>query len=266
MCPRALRENPAKSSHVHPSGPEHSPRRQALHSAAVFTEREALRVDLGDHDTRAGANAQPDERSLGVGREALGERHQHAWGAIQKKDPRLGGIDRAEVMLERFAGDFAERAREFYPCWAGANHHECQPGPPLVYIGCALGGFERVQNLVPDGRGFFHALQAGREDAPLIVAEIEALRSGCDNQRVVVERRAVVKDHFACPRIQVRDIAQQDARIFLPAENTAQRCTHIAGREGARGHLIEQRLEEMKVAAVEKGDLDRRLPQRPRGV
>jgi hypothetical protein len=42
-------------------------------------------------------------------------------------------------------------------CWTGAHDDECQPPAPLNRIGYPLGDLERVEDLVPDIYGFFHA-------------------------------------------------------------------------------------------------------------
>ena len=59
---------------------------------------------------------------------------------------------------------------------------------------------------------------------------------------------------------------EQDAGVFLVAEDGAQRGADIAGRKGAGGHLVKEGLKEVKIAAVEQGDLHGGVTQRAGGV
>ena len=43
-------------------------------------------------------------------------------------------------------------------------------------------------------------------------------------------------------RIDIDDLTQQDARIFLAAQHAAQRGGNLAGRQGACRDLVQQRL------------------------
>src|SRR5205085_1800922 len=47
---------------------------------------------------------------------------------------------------------------------------------------------------------------------------------------------------------------EKHLHVLIRAENGADRLGDIAGREDGRGHLIEERLKEVVVAAVEDGD------------
>jgi hypothetical protein len=47
-------------------------------------------------------------------------------------------------------GDLGECPGKFHPSWPRADDHKSQPAAATVGIGLALGGFERVENLMPD--------------------------------------------------------------------------------------------------------------------
>src|SRR5262249_47410668 len=51
--------------------------------------------------------------------------------------------------------------------------------------------------------------------------------------------------------------AQQHLRILLPAQHAAQGSRYFAGRERAGRHLVEERLEQMKIAAIDQRDVHR---------
>jgi hypothetical protein len=52
------------------------------------------------------------------------------------------------------------------------------------------------------------------------------------------------------------NLTQQNPGVLLASERRAERRCDISRREPSRGDLIEQRLKEMKIAPVEKGDFD----------
>jgi hypothetical protein len=95
------------------------------------------------------------------------------------------------------------------------------------------------------------------------VAEVLRLGPRREDQCVVGDR-AVREQHLARRGIEARDLGEQHPGVLLSAQNPAVGRRDVGGREAAGGHLVEQRLEHVEVAAVEHGDLDRRLPQGPR--
>jgi hypothetical protein len=56
---------------------------------------------------------------------------------------------------------------------------------------------------------------------------------------------------------------QEHRGVGLRAEDVANRRRDLALGQDAGRHLVEQRLEEVMVGAVDDGDLDLRVPQRP---
>ncbi len=89
-----------------------------------------------------------------------------------------------------------------------------------------------------DGRSFLDGLQAGRPLAPGVVAVIGCLRAGRHDEGVVYKGRTVPQDDAFHVRINVNRFSEQDAGIFLPAQDTAERSGDFAGRERACGDLI----------------------------
>ena len=62
--------------------------------------------------------------------------------------------------------------------------------------------------------------------------------------------------------VDVDDLAEHDPRVALAAQHVADRRGDVALGEHARGDLVEQRLEEVVVGAVDHHHLDRRAAQR----
>ena len=117
----------------------------------------------------------------------------------------------------------------------------------------ALGAFEGQQQAAADLGGVLDGLQAGRDGFPLVVAEIVVGGAGGDDQRVV-GHFAVAQDDLAVGGVEIDDFAEQDFGVAIVLEHDPQGRGDFAGREPAGRHLVEQRLEEVEVAAVDQGD------------
>jgi hypothetical protein len=58
---------------------------------------------------------------------------------------------------------------------------------------------------------------------------VRALRTRGDDQRIIFEAGAVREPDALGKRIEIDDLTQQDARIFLATQDAAQRCRNLAG-------------------------------------
>ena len=97
---------------------------------------------------------------------------------------------------------------------------------------------------------------------PFRVSEIKVCRAGSHNQRVIGNPRAILQLHLAGRGINLSHLTQQHAGIFLPVQNVAQRGGDLTGRKCSGSHLIEQRLEEMKIPPVDQRQVHVRPLQR----
>src|SRR6185437_13280479 len=66
--------------------------------------------------------------------------------------------------------------------------------------------------------------------------------------------------------IDRRDFAEQYVGVFLAAKEPADRRGDVGRREHRRRDLVEQRLEDVMIRAVDDGDIDGRVLERARGV
>ena len=197
--PSARSQHAAKRAHVHAAGPKHGLGRKPLGGSGRPWYVTPSASTVSTMHSSQSEHAQPRQRLLGARREVFGIRHEEAGGGIEDEDARFFGIDRAEFVFQRVAGDFPERPGQFHAGGAPAHNREGEPGAALLGIAHALGGFERVENLVPDGGGFFHALQAGGPLLPLVVAEIGTLGTGGHDERIVGKRSAIAEPDRAAP-------------------------------------------------------------------
>src|SRR3984885_5546758 len=88
--------------------------------------------------------------------------------------------------------------------------------------------------------------------------------TGGDDQGVVIQC-AIAEDDAAVCGVNVDGFAQQHLRVFLFAQNLAQRAGDVRGGKRAGGDLVKQRLKKMIIAAVNQGHLDGAIFQRLRG-
>ena len=86
---------------------------------------------------------------------------------------------------------------------------------------------------------------------PLGVSEVARLGSESDDQ-VVITEHTIFEVHL--PRIQIDagHFIHQGGDVFLRGQNTPQRLRDFRHGQTRGGHLIEQRLEEMMVPAVDQ--------------
>ena len=194
-------------------------------------------------------------------REVRREGWQHAVLAFDQQDSGFSRIDVMEIAPQRVVGDFAQRAGQFDAGRAAADDHEGKPGVALRGVRLALGLFKSQQNAAADFGGVFDGLQPGRQRLPLVVAEIVMRGAGGDHQ-IVIGPLAIGQDHAAVGDIEIHHLGKQHFRIVMAAQDDAQRRCDLARRKPAGGHLVKQRLEEMKIAAIDDGEHERSLPSR----
>jgi hypothetical protein len=145
---------------------------------------------------------------------------------------------------------------------SAADEHESEELALPHRIGFAFGSFERQQDAPPDRDGVFERFQPRRERLPLLVAEIRMARAARYNQVVIVEHGAVGQLDSTRGDIDARRLAEEHAYVSGPPQNPPDRRGDITWRERRRGDLIQQRLKDVMVAAIEQRDLDVGLSQR----
>ncbi len=92
------------------------------------------------------------------------------------------------------------------------------------------------------------------------MSEIVIHSPGRQNQGVE-RNRAVVHHERSRREIDSRNLAKHDQSVGLSAQDRADRLSDIGRREGRGCDLIEQRLKQMVVVAVDDQQIDRRTAQ-----
>src|ERR1035441_3009240 len=173
--------------------------------------------------------------------------------ALDEHDGGLARVDVAEVVAQGVVGDLAERAGQFDAGGAAAHDDEVQPGAARGGIRLALGALESEEEAAADRGGVFDGFEARRDGFPLVVAEVVVSGSGGNDQGVVGDC-AIAQDDAAVGHIEVDGFAEEHFGVAIVLEHDTQGGGNFAGREPAGGHLVEQGLEEVEVAAIDQCD------------
>ncbi len=215
---------------------------------------------LGHH-----LHAAPGELIGGASRKLRHVAAQHPVAGIDQDDPGLARINGAEIAAERFAGDLAERSRQLHAGRAAADNDEGEQRRPLFRVSFPFGGFEGEKDLAAHLQRIVDIFQPRREWRPLVMSEVGMTGPGGENQ--IVERYdAIREDHLLVGEIDAGHFGQLGGRVRLLAEDRADRVGDISRRKRRRRHLVQQRLKEMIVLAIDDGDLHRRITERFGGV
>ena len=132
-------------------------------------------------------------------------------------------------------------------------------------IALALRPFEGQQHAPADVERVFERLEAGRGRPPLIVTEVRVRRAGRDDEKVVAQR-TIGECESLDRRIDRDHICEQHLGVALATQDPADRRRDVTRRQRRRRYLIQQRLEDVMVAAIDERDLHGRPPERPRGI
>ena len=137
--------------------------------------------------------------------------------------------------------------------------------PALGFRGRRLGQLERREDPPSQVEGVVDRLHREGVLGELVVSEVRGRRSGGDDQAVVGqrERRSQRPDGDDRPALEIEagDLGQLDADVLVLAQDSPERRCDLALREDSRRDLVEQRLEEVVVRAVDERDLDVAFPK-----
>jgi hypothetical protein len=82
------------------------------------------------------------------------------------------------------------------------------------------------------------------------------VRAAGDDQRVVGQG-ALGQVNLAAFDVEAHHLGEQHANVALAPEDRAERICDLAGRQRAGCDLVRERLEEVEVAPVDEGQIDR---------
>ena len=263
----ALRQLGAERRAGDAGGPDDGPRGDALARAAGrAVEGDAVGVDR--RDLRLGPHL--DAEALELGPRALrlrgDEAAEDARRALEQDHARSLRVDAAELAVERVLRDLAHRPRHLDAGRAAADDDEGEPGIALRVDGRALGALEGADDAGADLEGVGERLQPGRVALPFVVAEVAVGRARGDDEVVPGDRLAAVEHDRVRGDVDAAHLGLQDrqvAALHLVAQRVTDRRAHRRRAQAGGGDLIQQRLEQVMVGAVDERDLERLLRERP---
>jgi hypothetical protein len=185
---------------------------------------------------------------------------QHPVEALDEQDSRGRRVDPPEVAAQRVVRDLAERACKLDARRAATDDHERHPLALRGLVALALRGLERDEDPAPDLGRVVDGLEARGERRPPVVAEVRERRARRDDERVVRDRAAVGEGRLAPIDVDPDCLAEQHRGVPLAPQHRAQRLGDLARRQRTRGDLVQQRLEEVVVLAVDERQVDTLVP------
>jgi hypothetical protein len=185
-------------------------------------------------------------------------------GCLDQDDAGGTGIEAPVVALQRPPRELGDLPGELDTGRPRAHHDERQPGSALLDLGFELGHLERPEDPSAQLQRVIDRLHARFVHRELGVTEIRLSRPGSHDQTVIRNTHAFLdrlEHHLTGPDIDVHDFAQQRPRIALVTQHFPERRRDVSLRQDARRHLVEQRLEQVVVRAVNDRDVHRSRPQ-----
>jgi hypothetical protein len=225
--------------------------------------RDASIVDVSYRRIRDYLDAQPLQLPPRAHRRFRRHRGQHLGARLDQHDTRLAGVDSSKITLEHTSRNLGERTRHLDSRRPGADYHERHPVCDFHLVDFALGRLVRHEDAAPNLDRILERLQPRRRLEPFVVSEVRMRRTGRDDQ-VVVRHFAVEQLHDLLPCVDRRRFAEKHARIALAPQNPPYRRRDITRIQRRGRYLVEQRLKQMMVAAVDHRQPNGRTLERPR--
>ena len=257
-------QQPRQRRGDHAGGPDDGARRDPLSRLVGAPDGDAAARRRSTTDSlEPPGDAEVLQRAQRLGGEALGEGRQDAVQRLDEQDARrsLGSMVRKSP----------RRSRAISAIWPAIST-PVGPAPTTTKVSSSAwragsasssAASKALRICAADGERALQRLELGGVLLPLVVAEVGVLRAARDDQRVVVDRlgrgpqRDVAQRDAARAEVDTGDLGEDDAHVAPAAEDAPQRIADLGRREGARGHLVGQRLEQVEVAPVDQRDVDR---------
>jgi len=192
------------------------------------------------------------------------QRGQHARPRLDEEHARHARIDQAVVARDHIHGQLLDGAGELDAGRPGADDDEGEVRGTLGRIDLDFRCLERAQQARADEGCLLHGFHAGGELPPLLVTEV-VIDGAWREHQVVIAQLAASGAQPPRRQIDLLDLREHHSRVPLVAQDRADRLRDVRRRERRGCHLVEQRLEEMVVVAVDDQHVSGRARQCPRG-
>src|SRR5436190_4424607 len=115
---------------------------------------------------------------------------------------------------------------------------------------------KRQQDPAPDRECIVYRFEARSVDAPFIVTEIAVSRAGREDEPIVSKLPAAGEADAIAQSVDAGHLIKDHPDVAGSREDAADRPGNIGRRERRGCNLIEQRLKDMVVAAIDNGHVD----------
>ena len=191
--------------------------------------------------------------ALALADSASGKDERIRGPASMRRDARRTRIEVAEVARERTPRDLGERARHLDARGTAAHDDERRLRAPLLGRGLELCRLEGAQDAPSDVQRLADRLEPGRVRGPLVVPEVGVGHPRRQDQVVVVDV-PTSDQHPLLFHLDALHARHEHRRVRLAPEQLANGCRDVGRGERRRRDLVQQRLEEMVIAAVDDRD------------
>ena len=220
----------------------------------------AALVDVRDSRALANGHAEVGQVVGDFLGEPGAEGGDHPLAGVEQDHPSRRRVDPPEGVPHGARRD-RELAGDLDTGGTAADDDERHPLGPPGRIVRALGLFEGAVEAIAQVDDVGERLQATGHLLPLVVAEVGGLAAAGDDQAVVVEAVAAVEDHLPLLGVDLGDLGHQDRGVLAVLEIGPDRGRAIARRQRTRRDLVEERLEQVVVVAVDEGHVRVRVAQ-----
>ena len=136
----------------------------------------------------------------------------------------------------------------------------------LSWVFLGLGLLERSQNLIPYGDSIGEALDPWSKFFEFGMSKIAVSDAGCQNKIIIrlddTDPVQSVKSNDALFLIDVCDFSKQHSYVLLVTKNFADWRRNLSRRQDRCRHLIEKRLKQMVIGAVDESNFGWRTLKR----
>ena len=209
------------------------------------------------------------ERLGRLARELVPERGQGLLASVDQDHPDRRGLERTELAPQAAGGQLSDLAGQLDSGGSGSDHHEGQPVLLLGRVGDHLGHLEGTEDPPPQLECVVEGLHPRCEERELLVPEVRLGHPGRHDEAVVgiLDGHApghVGVDHPAL-EVEATHLGQLHPHVLLPSHDVPQGRGDLTRGEHSGGRLVEQGLEEVVIAPVDQGHVDRLPTEQPGG-
>ena len=187
--------------------------------------------------------------------------------AFDQDHTRHVRIDPPVVVLEGSPRELLQLPGHFHAGRTTTDHHEGHEGAATLLVVFRFRLFERAEDLSAQIERIVEGFHARRRPAEFVMPVVRGHRAGGHNQAVVADVDLAAAELSGGDgvghRIDVGHFAEHDVRRRIMAQDVADRWRNLAFGEYSGRHLIEQRLKQMVVRAVDHREIAPGLGEAP---